>query len=279
MKDRGFAMRAIAAIWRGLDRLRRILHLILLLAVFLFLLGGLIGGRVLVPRAAALVIAPQGTLVDQLSGAPLERALAKARGTPFQETLLRDVIDALRAARDDERIRVAVLQLDGLTGGGLSKLQELTDEIVLFKQSGKPVIAIGDGFTRDQYYVASQADRVYMHPMGLVLVDGYSRFLPYYKTALEKVYVDYNHWTVGEYKSFVEPATRDDMSPEDEEASRAYLDALWDSYQSDVTAARRLPGEALQRYADDIGDLLAEVGGDTGKLAVEYGLVDELLPA
>jgi protease IV len=278
MKERGFAMRAIAAIWRGLDRLRRILHLILLLAVFLFLLGGLIGGRVLVPRAAALVIAPQGTLVDQLSGAPLERALAKARGAPFQETLLRDVVDALRAARDDERIRVAVLQLDGFAGGGLSKLQELADEIVLFKQSGKPVIAVGDGFTRDQYYVASQADRVYMHPMGQVLVDGYSRFLPYYKTALEKVYVDYNHWTVGEYKSFVEPATRDNMSPEDEEASRAYLDALWGSYQSDVTAARRLPGEALQRYADDIGDLLAEVGGDTGKLAVEYGLVDELLP-
>jgi protease IV len=277
MKERGLAMRVIAAIWRGLDRLRRILHLILLLAVFLFLLGGLVGDRVLVPRAAALVIAPQGALVDQLSGAPLERALAKAQGTPFQETLLRDVVDALRAARDDDRIRVAVLQLDGLSGSGLSKLQELTDEIVLFKQSGKPIIAVGDGFTRDQYYLAAQADRVYMHPMGLVLVDGYSRFLPYYKTALEKIYVDYNHWTVGEYKSFVEPATRDDMSPEDEEASRAYLDALWGSYQSDVTAARRLPGEALQRYADEMGELLAEVGGDTGKLAVQYGLVDELL--
>jgi protease-4 len=116
-----------------------------------------------------------------------------------------------------------------------------------------------------------------MHPMGLVLIDGYSRFLPYFKTLLEKVYVDINVWTVGEYKSFVEPVTRDDMSPADEEASRVFLDALWNAYQSDVTAARGLAAPALQRYADDIAALLAEAGGNTGQLAVDYGLVDELL--
>lgn len=275
--NRGFVMRTIATIWRGLDRLRRLLHLILLLGLFMLLLASTLGGRVIVPGNAALVINPNGALVDQLSGDPLERALARARGAPLQETLLRDVVDALRAARDDRRIKTVVLQLDGLTEGGLSKLQELADEIEEFKKSGKQITAIGDGFTRDQYYLAAQADQIYMHPMGLVLVDGYARFLPYYKTLLEKVYIDYEHWTVGEYKSFVEPGTRDDMSPEDEEASRAYLDALWRAYQTDVTAARNLPGAALQRYADEIGDLLKGVGGDTGKLALDYGLVDELL--
>jgi protease IV len=113
--------------------------------------------------------------------------------------------------------------------------------------------------------------------MGLVLVDGYSRFLPYYKSLLDKVYVDYNVWTVGEYKSFVEPITRDDMSPQDEEASRVFLDALWTAYQADVTAARELAAPALQQYADDIVTLLQESGGDTAQLAVDYGLVDELL--
>ena len=90
--------------------------------------------------------------------------------------------------------------------------------------------------------------------MGLVLVDGYSRFLPYYKSLLDKLYVDYNVWTVGEYKSFVEPITRDDMSPQDEEASKVFLDALWSAYQADVTAARGLAAPALQQYADDIVD-------------------------
>jgi protease-4 len=276
-QPRALPLRIVAAIWRGLDRLRRLLHLILLLGLFLVLLASAFSGRVLVPSGAALLIAPKGALVDQLSGDPFERAIARARGTPLEETLLRDVIEALRAARTDERIKGVVLDLDGMTTAGLSKLQELAAEIKAFKQSGKPVTAIGGSFTRDQYYVASQADKVYMHPMGMVLIDGYSRFLPYYKTALEKFYIDYNVWTVGEYKSFVEPITRDDMSPQDEEASGTYLRALWDAYQSDVTTARKLPGQALQRYADDIVPLLTEAGGDTAKLALDYGLVDELL--
>ena len=67
------------------------------------------------------------------------------------------------------------------------------------------------------------------------------------------------------------------MSPQDEEASTRFLQAIWDSYQADVTAARDLPSQALQRYADDIVPLLTEAGGDTAKLALGYGLVDELL--
>jgi protease-4 len=67
------------------------------------------------------------------------------------------------------------------------------------------------------------------------------------------------------------------MSPQDEEASRVFLGALWTAYQTDVTAARELAAPALQQYADDIVTLLAEADGDTAQLAVDYGLVDELL--
>lgn len=277
MDKPAWPLRFIAAIWRGLDRLRRLLHLILLLGLFLLFAVALVGERTLIPGSAALVIAPQGALVDQLSGDPLERALARAQGSPIQETLVRDVLDALGAARDDERIKAVVLDLDALTGGGLSKLQEIRAALEAFKESGKPVIAVGDNFDRDQYYLAAQADDVYLHPMGMVLVDGYSRYLPYYKSLLDKVLVDYHVWTVGEYKSFVEPITRDDMSSQDKEASRVYLDALWGAYQSDVTAARGLAGPALQRYADELVELLDEADGDMARLAVDYGLVDELL--
>src|SRR5947199_74027 len=107
---------------------------------------------------------------------------------------------------------------------GLDRLRRLLHLIVLlFIFAVLILAAVGDPFSRDQYYLAAHADRVYMHPMGMVLLDGYSRYLPYYKSALDKLYIDYNVWTVGEYKSFVEPITRDGMSPQDEEASRAYL--------------------------------------------------------
>ena len=277
MSKESVLWRVLGSIGRILDRVRRGLHLIFLLLLLLVFLAALAPGHRPIPSSAALLIAPQGNLVDQLSGDPLERAIARARGVTLQETLLKDLIEALRLAADDDRIGAVVLQLDGLGAAGLSKLQELADEISSFKSSGKPVVALGSAFSQTQYYLAAQADEVYMHPMGGVSLEGYSRFIPYYKSALEKLYVDYEVWTVGEFKSFVEPITRDDMSPEDKIASAAYLNALWESYQADVTAARELAPDSLQRYADDAVELLREVRGDQSRLALNYGLVDELM--
>ena len=265
-----------AWLWRVLNTLRKGLQLLFLLIIFVIFLAGIAPDNLMEPRAAVLVIAPQGVLVDELSGDVFERAVAEIRGLPLNETLLRDLIDAIRIARDDERIQVLVLQLDGLVGSGLSKLQELSGEIIRFKQSGKPVIAVGDWFSRDQYYIAAHADKIYMNPMGAIPIDGYSRYLPYYKSAIDSLYIDFHVWTVGEYKSFVEPITRNDMSPEDRKSTEVFLGGLWNAYQADVTAARELSSNALQLYADHANDLLAEANGNTAKMALDYGLVDEL---
>ena len=77
MEKRAWPIRVLTAVWHGLDRLRRLLHLIILLSIFLVLIVAAVGDRVLVPGAAALVIAPKGTLVDQLSGDPLTRTVAR----------------------------------------------------------------------------------------------------------------------------------------------------------------------------------------------------------
>lgn len=276
MANQFWLFRWIRGALRLLDRLRRVLHLVFLLLVFAIVLTLAAPDRVLVPRSAALVIAPEGVLVDQLSGDPLDRALAEIQGSLQRETLLRDVLDAIALAADDERIRAIYLRLDGLAGGGLSKLEEFTKALETFRQSGKPVIAAGDSFTRDQYYVAAHADEVYLHPMGLVLIEGYGRYVPYFKSALDLVYVDYNVWTAGEYKSFVEPYTRDDMSPEDREASLAYLGELWGGYQADVVTARGLGEGAIQQFADAYAELLVEAGGDTALAALNAGLIDSL---
>src|SRR5690606_624397 len=122
-------IRILVAIGRALDRVRKVLHFLLLLFIALLVLSVLGQGARIVPERAALVVAPQGTLVDQLSGDPLSLALARASGTPLAETLMRSVVDAIRSGRDDPRIKVLVLELDGLAGGGLSKLQELADEL------------------------------------------------------------------------------------------------------------------------------------------------------
>lgn len=267
----------LVGLWRAADGVRKVLHMVVLFALVGVLLAGVAGDQPRLPERAALTIAPQGALVEQLTGGLLDRALAEAQGTDINETLLKDVIDAIRAAADDDRIEALILDLGGLTGGGLSKLQDLADEIIRFKESEKRVVAVGDSFSRDQYYLAAHADEIYMNPMGGILVDGYGRFMPYYKSAIDKLYIDYHVWTVGEYKSFVEPVSRDDMSAEDREASEVWLSALWNAYQADVTAARQLPADAMQRYADELVDLVAAAGGDMARVALDYGLVDELL--
>ncbi len=264
--------------WRTLDGLRRVLHLLVLLTIVIFVLAGIAREPVIVPQGAALVLAPEGQLVEQLSGDPIELAISRARGLPDQEVLVKDLIDAIRAAATDDRINSLVLDLGKMGGAGLSKLQEVADEIVMFKASGKTVIATGDGFSQTQYYLAAHADEILMNPMGFVYIEGFSRFAPYYRTAIENLSIDFNVWTVGEYKSFVEPITRDDMSDEDREAASQYLGALWDAYQADVTAARELDSEALQRYADTAPELLRQANGDTARMALDAGLVDELLP-
>jgi protease-4 len=270
-------MRVLSAVARWGDRFRRILHLIFLLILLLLLSVVLSRPPPVVPDSAALILNPVGTIVDQLSGDPLQRALAAAQGLDFGETLLADLIDAVNHARDDRRIGALVLELDGLRGAGLSKLQELGHAIEEFRESGKPVFATGTAYERNQYFLASYADEIFMHPMGLVLIEGYSAFVPYYKSALDRFYIDYNTWTVGEYKSFTEPYRRDDMSEQDREARSAYLTAMWGIYQRDVERLRGLSPDSLQRYADEFVALLREADGDTASLAVDYGLVDAAL--
>src|SRR5271155_5395502 len=124
-------------VWRILEGIRRVLHLVLLLVIFGFVLAALHTSVPIVPRSAALVIAPQGELVEQLSGDPVRRALGEASGGPAPETLLRDVTEAILAAKSDSRIKLIVLNLDALDPSGLSKLQEVGAAIRDFRASGK----------------------------------------------------------------------------------------------------------------------------------------------
>src|SRR3984885_3980754 len=128
-------------VWRILERIRKVLHLILMLVIFGFLLAALHTSNPIVPHSAALVIAPEGELVEQFAVDPVRRAVGEASGTTASETLLKDVIDAIAAAKTDTRIKLIVLDLDSMGGAGLSKMQEIGAVLRDFRASGKRVIA------------------------------------------------------------------------------------------------------------------------------------------
>ncbi len=262
--------------WRGLDGLRKFLHLILLLLLFGFIFGALQTSIPHIQTGSALVIRPEGEIVEQLSGDPVERAIDEAQGAGQPETLLWDVVDVLRAAKKDKRIASVVFDLDYMTGGGQPTLMELVAAIEDFKTSGKKVIVRGTGFLQPQYFVAAHGDEVYLDPMGFVLLDGYERYRMYYKDLLDKLGIDMNVFRVGAYKSAVEVYTRKDMSPEDREESLGYLNALWANYRETVAKARGLKADDLNGYAATLAEAVRAAKGDTAQVALDAKLVTAL---
>ncbi len=263
-------------VWRILDGLRRVLHLVLLLVIFGFILAALHTSIPIVPRTAALLIAPEGQLVEQLASDPVRRAFGQASGGPAPETLLRDVVDAIIAAKSDARIKLIVLDLGSLDASGLSKLQEVGAALREFRSAGKRVVAAADSLDQTQYYLAAQAGEVYLDPMGLIYLDGFSYYRMYLKDAIEKLGVDVNVFRAGTYKSYTDQFSRSDMAPSEREESTVWLEALWNAYQQDVTRARSMPSGALNEFVASEPAALAAVNGDAAKLALQRGLVTAL---
>ena len=265
-----------ALVWRMLEGVRKVLHLILLLIIFGFVLAALHTSIPSVPRSAALVIAPEGELVEQLSSDPLRRAFGQASGGPAPETLLRDVVDAIESAKSDSRIKLIVLDLANLSTSGLSKLQEIGAALRDFRAAGKRVVAVGDSLDQSQYYLAAQAGEVYLDPLGLVYIDGFSYYRMYLKDAIDKLGVDVNVFRAGTFKSYTDQFSRSDMAPSEREESGVWLNSLWSSYTQDVTRARALKPSALDDYVNEAPAALAAVNGDAAKLALQRGLVTAL---
>jgi protease-4 len=268
-------------IFRALAALQRLVAAALLLA----LLGALVAlavtayrARPRVPDGAALVLNPRGVLVEQLSVRPPSRLAAPLLGlspAPAQ-VLLRDVLDTLRLARDDDRVAALYLDLEGFRGGGMSKLSAVREALLDFKASGKTVVAYAETLTQRPYYLLAHADEALLHPQGLLLLEGFGGYRPYYRQGLERHGIDVHVFRVGEYKSAVEPYLRDDMSPEAREAALDVYGDLWTTWLEDVAAARgRRPGQ-IQGWIDTTLEQLRAAEGDLAQAALDAGFVDRL---
>ena len=268
--------RVFANIFRGIDMVRKFLHLVLLLLIFGVLIGALKGSIPRIADQSALVIAPHGELVEQLSGNAIDQAIARAQGERQNEALVWDLVDALQAAKKDVRLKAVVLDLNDLSGGGQPTLAELAAAIRDFRSSGKKVIAHSTYYGQEQYYVAAYADEIYLDPLGFVAIDGFDRYRVYYKELFDKLGVEMNLFRVGAYKSAAEVYIRKDMSPEDREESLAYLNGLWTNYRAAVATARGLTPDDISAYVANIVPALLAAKGDGAKVALDAKLVTGL---
>jgi protease-4 len=279
-KKKGALSKVLSRVWWGIDFFRKVVLNIVFFVILYFVLSFLLRDtRPEVPDSTALVAAPVGTLVEQLRQPELiDPAMDMVGLGEGRETLLKDLLDAIEAGKDDDRVKVLVLDLDWLGGAGLTRLQDLGAAIDRFKKTGKKVIAAADNYFRNSYYLAAHADEIYLNQMGMVILEGYSRYRRYYKEGLDRLAVEVKIFRVGKYKSAPEPYFRTGISEEAREADLRWLGVLWDSYLNDVAAARKIKVEAINGYNDRFTENLKENKGDTAIVALKAGLVDHVVP-
>ena len=258
--------------------LKRTAIFVVLLFISLSIIGGLFpSDDDPIEEGAILNLNIKGALVEELSQSDFERAFSQFSGESQTETLITDVIRVIRHAKDNEDISTLLISTDDFSGGSSTKLELIANEITEFKTSGKKVIAYStQGYGTAQYYLAAFADEVHLHDYTTVFIDGYRRVRTYYKSFFDKFLIDANVFKVGEYKAFVEPYFRDDMSDEAKGNVIEWITVLWDGYLDQVSEARGISNESLKYFIDNPGLAAKQSAGDFAKAAIEYGVIDQL---
>ena len=266
--------RIFVGIWRGLDGLRKFLHLVVLLTIFGFVVGALRTSIPHIADASALVIAPKGEIVEQLSGSPVDQALARVQGdAPGRDPALgsrrraqgREEGRAHRRGRHRSQLHVGRRAADarGIHRGHQG-----------FPQLGQEGGGARHSFLQESYYVAAGGRRNLSRSARASWPStAYERYRTYYKDLFDKLGVEVNLFRVGAYKSAAEVYVRTDMSPEDREESLAYLNALWLSYRTAVAEARGLTPTDISDYVANSVPAMLAAKGDAAKVALDAKLV------
>lgn len=219
-------------------------------------------------------VSPGSVLTLDLSGSIPERVTRDPFAQAFTDQPrydLRDVKQSLRKAAADTRIDAVLLRSHGVTAPW-AVLQEIRRELETFKASGKPLIAsTGEYYSSEQdYFLNSVADSVFAAPEGFFEFNGFATQVAFFQNTLDQLEIDVQVVRAGDYKSAVEPFTRDDLSPENREQLSALLDTTSNTFMRAVADSRGLSMNALNRIASEAATL-------TARGAYEANLIDGLL--
>jgi protease-4 len=264
--------------WWLLDGTRRaLMNLFVLLLIVIVVTAILTRGPKPLADKTTLVLKLEGNLVEQFSGSPREQLMAQAQGRGVaKQTRLRDVLAVLDQAARDDQISAVLLDTDEFGGAGLAGLHEVAAALQRFKKSGKPVLAYADSYSQRGYFLAAQASEVYLHPMGMAMLEGFGRWRTYYKDALDRVGVTPHVVKAGTYKNFAETYTATGPSPATQESEGLVYGELWSGFTAAIEAARKLEAGSIAQGIAELPQRLAAAKGDPAQLALQAKLVDGL---
>ena len=195
--------------------------------------------------------------VPILDREPQSFSFSKALELDAEAYGLNTLLPAIVSAADDERVSgISIQNMSAL--GGIANISAVRDALAKFKESGKFIYAYGDYYGQSDYFLASIADSIFVHPQGAVDFRGLSSEVLYYKSAQEKSGISMEVIRNGKYKSAVEPFLNDNMSDENREQIQSFLDHIWDEMLVDISESRGMTSEKLDQLADKVAGLTAE---------------------
>ena len=278
-----FLQRLFTLLWNIINTTRKLIINFIFFTVLAIIIIAIATSdeEIVLDNQTALVLDLSGNIVDQKRFVdPFEAILSQSNNdNPDAEILLADILYVIQNATQDTRISTIVLNLSNLRSAGVSKMTDIGNALNEFKAAGKQVVAMENGYSQNQYFLASYADTVFLNTKGMVSLDGLSRYRLFYKSALEKLKINTHVFRVGTFKSAVEPFIRDDMSDADKQASNQLLADIWASYSSIVAKNRGIRPDQLVLDTDTYLAQLDKAEGDSAQMAMNMHWVDELVSA
>jgi protease-4 len=223
-------------------------------------------------RDGALVLKLDGQIVEQ--PAETDPFALLGGSAPVHQYRLRDVVRALDKAKGDDRVKAVVLDLDSFGGGYPAAINEVADAVGRVRASGKPVLSFATAYTDSGYRLAANASEIWMSPMGGTLFLGPGGSQLYYKGLIDKLGVNAHVYRVGKYKSYVEPYTRTEASPEAKEELVKLYQVLFGQWQESIAKAR--PKARVADFLAKPDQVILATQGDIAKANLDAGLVDKL---
>ena len=216
-----------------------------------------------VKENSVLVLKLQGDLQEQAQ----DDVLGQLTGNTFNSLGMDAISSAIKKAKVNKDIKGIYLET-GILSADVAQLQELRDQLVNFKKSGKWIVAYSDNYTQGCYYLATAADKVYINPEGSINWHGIGSQPMFVKDLLAKFGVKMQVIKVGKYKSATEMFTEEKMSDANREQTQRYIQSLWDNICKDVSKSRNISTAKLNDLADN-GIFVAN-----GKMLLAEKMVD-----
>ena len=156
----------------------------------------------------------------------------------------------LRAARQDRALAGLVVKIERLPIG-LAQAEELRDELILLRRSGKRVAAMLLSGGDKEYLLATGADKIWVAPQSFLDINGLAANVIFLGDTMQKLGIQWDVARVGVYKNAPDQLTRASMSREQRESLDAFLDVESRRYEALVTESRGIPAAQFRKVLEE----------------------------